>query len=40
MLIQYIMTLEELRKQGFKVDDKYLNSPNFRVLSDGTVIGY
>lgn len=32
--------IEELRKRGFTVDDKYLNSPNFRVLSDGTVIGY
>jgi len=32
--------IEQLRERGFKVDDKYLNSPNFRVLSDETVIGY
>jgi len=37
-LDQYLV--EELRERGFKVDDKYLNSSNFRILSDGTVIGY
>jgi hypothetical protein len=32
--------IENLRERGFIVEDKYLNSPNFRILSDNTIVGY